>query len=70
MNAHSQRIAKGLAAFFRSEGFSLTSDQREALVDQMALACAEHMGPFNYDAFIAEAYKLLPKDKLVEDILG
>ncbi len=62
MNNQARRIAKGLAAARRAcaewEKTPLTAEQFETVVDQMALACGDNtIGPFNYDAFCAEAYK-------------
>ncbi len=62
MDEHARRIAKGLAAARRAcalDNTPLSADQFEAVVDQMALAAADNtIGPFNYDAFLAEAYRL------------
>jgi hypothetical protein len=61
MNRHAERIAKGLAAARRACADlrpCLSDDQFEIIVDQMALACSDNsVGPFNYDAFVARAYR-------------
>jgi hypothetical protein len=59
MSPLARRIAKALAAFRKSDGFSLTNDQYDALIDQMALACNDITGErgFNYDAFRDYAHK-------------
>lgn len=39
-----RRMAKAVSAFYRSEGSSLTADQLESLIDQVALAIADIQG--------------------------
>lgn len=47
-----QRTAQGLRAFRQEEGFTLTWEQYEALVDQMALMCCDVTGvAIDYAAF-------------------
>lgn len=71
MNNQARRLAQGLAAARRTCALNNTPlgpDQFENVVDQIALACSENaFGPFNYDAFLAEAYKL-PRDEVVADL--
>jgi hypothetical protein len=48
-----KRIALALRTFFQTEGWSTTLEQRDALIDQLALVMSDHVGQqqFHYDAF-------------------
>ena len=48
---HFERLALALRAFYALDGASLTSDQYDALIGQVALACDELSDTFDFGRF-------------------